>query len=109
MEANMQSKSIKTLSAILVVLVLSTLSCDFSFDLGGKKDDTATPEIQQVTSAPVEQAVQPTREQVFTDEPVAESQPYYMVGSGISTPMLRPWILATYGFIMVAPEILTWV
>jgi len=99
----MQSKSIKTLSAILIVLVLSTLSCEFSFDLGGKKDDTATPEIQQVTSAPVEQAVQPTHEPaepavvpptsippteapaaaeptqppVPTDEPVAESQPYY--------------------------------
>jgi hypothetical protein len=99
----MQSKSIKTLSAILIVLVLSTLSCEFSFDLGGKKDDTATPEIQQVTSAPVEQAVQPTQEPaepavvpptsippteapaaaeptqppVPTDEPVAESQPYY--------------------------------
>jgi len=99
----MQSKSIKTLSAILIVLALSTLSCEFSFDLGGKKDDTATPEIQQVTSAPVEQAVQPTQEPaepavvpptsippteapaaaeptqppVPTDEPVAESQPYY--------------------------------
>ncbi len=38
----MQSKSFKTLSAILVVLVLSTLSCEFSFDLGGVKDPTAT-------------------------------------------------------------------
>ena len=99
----MQSKSIKTLSAILVVLVLSTLSCDFSFDLGGKKDDTATPEIQQVTSAPLEPVTEPTQEPaepavvpptsippteapaaaeptqppVPTDEPVAESQPYY--------------------------------
>jgi hypothetical protein len=103
MEAYMQSKSIKTLSAILVVLVLSTLSCDFSFDLGGKKDDTATPEIQQVTSAPLEPVTEPTQEPaepavvpptsippteapaaaeptqppVPTDEPVAESQPYY--------------------------------
>jgi hypothetical protein len=95
MEAHMQSKSIKTLSAILVVLVLSTLSCEFSFDLGGKKDATATPEIQQVTSAPVDPVVQPTQEPAVvlptdapaaveptqpplpTDEPVAESQPYY--------------------------------
>jgi len=30
----MRPKSIKTLSAILIVLVLSTLSCEFSFDLG---------------------------------------------------------------------------
>ena len=56
----MRPKTIKTLSAILVVLVLSTLSCEFSIDLGGKKDDTVTPEVLQVTSAPVEQAVQPT-------------------------------------------------
>lgn len=91
----MRSKSFKTLSAILIVLVLSTLSCEFSFDLGGKKDATATPEIQEITSAPVEQAVEATpepTEQAFvaptsvpptdapvepTDEPVAESQPYY--------------------------------
>lgn len=99
----MQSKSFKTLSAILVVLVLSTLSCEFSFDLGGKKDATATPEILEITSAPVEQAVQatpepteqalvaptsvpatdvpavaePTQPPAPTDEPVAESQPYY--------------------------------
>jgi len=99
----MQSKSIKTLSAILMVLVLSTLSCDFSFDLGGAKDPTATPEILQVTSAPLEPVTEPTQEPaepavvpptsippteapaaaeptqppVPTDEPVAESQPYY--------------------------------
>jgi|GEM_PF-463319 hypothetical protein len=109
----MQSKSIKTLSVILIVLVLSTLSCEFSFDLGGKKDVTATPEIQQVTSAPIDPVVQPTQEPTEaaavpptsvpptsvpptsvpptnvpptavptqppmpTDEPVAESEPYY--------------------------------
>jgi len=99
----MQSKSIKTLSAILIVLVLSTLSCEFSFDLGGAKDPTATPEILQVTSAPLEPVTEPTQEPaepavvpptsippteapaateptqppVPTDEPVAESQPYY--------------------------------
>ncbi len=99
----MQSKSFKTLSAILVVLVLSTLSCEFSFDLGGVKDPTATPEILQVTSAPLEPVTEPTQEPaepavvpptsippteapaaaeptqppVPTDEPVAESQPYY--------------------------------
>lgn len=105
----MRPKSIKTLSAILIVLVLSTLSCEFSFDLGGAKDPTATPEILQVTSAPMEQvteptqeptqpptsvpptsvpptavppteapaAVEPTQPPVPTDEPVAESQPYY--------------------------------
>lgn len=99
----MQSKSFKTLSAILIVLVLSTLSCEFSFDLGGAKDPTATPEILQVTSAPLEPVTEPTQEPaepavvpptsippteapaateptqppVPTDEPVAESQPYY--------------------------------
>jgi len=104
----MRPKSIKTLSAILIVLVLSTLSCEFSFDLGGKQDATATPEIQQVTSAPIDPVVQiteeptetvvvpptsvpatsfpptdtpaaaePTQPPVPTDEPVAESQPYY--------------------------------
>ena len=98
----MHPKSIKTLSAILIVLVLSTLSCEFSFDLGGKKDETTTPEVLQVTSAPVEQPVQPTQEPTVavveptaipptsvpptaaptelpapTDEPVAESEPYY--------------------------------
>lgn len=104
----MRPKSIKTLSAILIVLVLSTLSCEFSFDLGGKKDSTATPEIQQVTSAPIDPVVQPTEEPtepavvpptsvpptdvpptnvpptvapteapIPTDEPVAESEPYY--------------------------------
>ena len=99
----MQSKSFKTLSAILIVLVLSTLSCEFSFDLGGNKDATATPEIQEITSAPVEPTVQPTQEPteppaathtpipptdvppttaptqppIPTEEPVAESQPYY--------------------------------
>jgi len=83
--------------------VLSTLSCDFSFDLGGAKDPTATPEILQVTSAPLEPVTEPTQEPaepavvpptsippteapaaaeptqppVPTDEPVAESQPYY--------------------------------
>jgi hypothetical protein len=103
MEDHMRSKSFKTLSAILIVLVLSTLSCEFSFDLGGKKDATATPEIQEITSAPVEPIVQPTQEPTEpavvaptsvpatdvpvvaeptqppapTDEPVAESQPYY--------------------------------
>jgi len=40
--------------------VLSTLSCEFSFNLGGKKDSTATPEVLKVTSAPIEQVVQPT-------------------------------------------------
>ncbi len=98
----MKSKSFKTLSAILVVLVLSTLSCEFSFDLGGKKDATATLEIQEITSAPVEPVVEPTQVPTEpaviaptavpptevpvaeptqppapTDEPVAESQPYY--------------------------------
>lgn len=99
----MQSKSFKTLSAILIVLVLLTLSCEFSFDLGGAKDPTATPEILQVTSAPLEPVTEPTQEPaepavvpptsippteapaateptqppVPTDEPVAESQPYY--------------------------------
>lgn len=69
----MHPKLIKTLSAILIVLVLSTLSCEFSFDLGGKKDGTATLEIQQVTSAPVEQPVQPTQEptEVVVIEPTA--------------------------------------
>ncbi len=69
----MRPKSIKTLSAILIVLVLSTLSCEFSFDLGGKKDSTATPEIQQVTSAPLEPVVQPTQEptEVVIVEPTA--------------------------------------
>lgn len=56
----MRPKTIKTLSAILVVLVLSTLSCEFSFNLGGNKEITASPEVMQVTSAPVEQIVQPT-------------------------------------------------
>lgn len=96
----MRSKSIKTVSAILLVLVLLTLSCEFSFDLGGKKDGTTTPEIQQVTSAPVEQVVLPTATELAaptsvpptsvpptaapteappaTSEPVAESQPYYV-------------------------------
>ena len=104
----MHPKSIKTLSAILIVLVLSTLSCEFSFNLGGEKENTAVPEIQQVTSAPVGQPAQPTQEStevviveptavpptnipptnipptvapteppVPTDEPVAESQPFY--------------------------------
>ena len=115
----MRPKSVKTLSAILIVLMLSTLSCEFSFDIGGTKDETTTPEIQQVTSAPVVQPVQPTQEQPTvaavveptaipptdvpptqvpptevpptsvpptavptqppapTDEPVAESEPYY--------------------------------
>ncbi len=98
----MKSKSFKTLSAILVVLVLSTLSCEFSFDLGRKKDATATLEIQEITSAPVEPVVEPTQVPTEpaviaptavpptevpvaeptqppapTDEPVAESQPYY--------------------------------
>jgi len=96
----MRSKSIKTVSAILLVLVLLTLSCEFSFDLGGKKADTTTPEIQRVTSAPVEQVVLPTATELAvptavpptnvpptavptnpptaTSEPVAESQPYYV-------------------------------
>ena len=56
----MRPKTIKTLSAILIVLVLSTLSCQFSFDLGGKKESTASPEVMQVTSAPAEQVAQPT-------------------------------------------------
>jgi len=100
----MRSKTIKTLSAILVVLVLLTLSCEFSFDPGGKKDSTATTEIQQVTSAPVEQVVQPgataavmptevpptsvpptavpptavpTRHPTATAEPVVKSEPFY--------------------------------
>ena len=69
----MRPKSIKTLSAILIVLVLSTLSCEFSFDLGGKKDNTATPEVMQVTSAPLEPVVQPTQEptEVAIIEPTA--------------------------------------
>lgn len=36
----MSSKSIKTFSAILVVLVLATISCEFSFDLGKKDSHT---------------------------------------------------------------------
>lgn len=56
----MRTKTIKTLSAILIVLVLVTISCEFSFDLGGKKNKTATPVTQQVTSAPLEPAVKPT-------------------------------------------------
>ena len=96
----MSSKSIKTFSAILVVLVLATISCEFSFDLG-KKTATPSVEVQQVTSAPVEPVVQPTTRPteaiaafptdspvvapteapievpLTTDEPVAESQPYY--------------------------------
>jgi len=94
----MSPKSIKTLSAILVVLVLLTLSCEFSFDVGGKKDGTTTPEIQQVTSAPAESVVEPTQSlteappvaptaipptavptqpPMPTDEPIAQSEPYY--------------------------------
>ena len=94
----MSPKSIKTLSAILVVLVLLTLSCEFSFDVGGKKDGTTTPEIQQVTSAPAESVVEPTQSPTEappvaptaipptavptqppmpTDEPIAQSEPYY--------------------------------
>lgn len=99
----MRPKSIKTLSAILIVLVLLTLSCEFSFNLGGNKNGTATLEVQQVTSAPVEQPVKPTEKPAETaviiptavppteipptavptqpptptDEPVAESEPYY--------------------------------
>ena len=71
----MRSKSIKTLSAILVVLVLLTLSCEFSFDLGGNKDSTATLEIQQVTSAPVEQVVEPTEKPTETAIPPTEVPP----------------------------------
>lgn len=56
----MHSRTIKTLSLILVVLMLVTLSCEFSFDLGGKQG-TAAPEVQQVTSAPAEPLVQPTK------------------------------------------------
>lgn len=67
----MRAKSIKTLSAILMVLVLSTLSCEFSFNLGGKKDSTATPEVLQVTSAPVEQVVEPTQKPTETAVVVA--------------------------------------
>ena len=52
----MRNKTIKTLSTILIVLVLVTLSCEFSFDLGGK-NKTATPVTQQVTSEPI---VEPT-------------------------------------------------
>lgn len=55
----MSSKSIKTFSAILVVLVLATISCEFSFG-HGKKTATPSVEVQQVTSAPVEPVVQPT-------------------------------------------------
>ncbi|HPR35051.1 MAG TPA: PT domain-containing protein [Anaerolineaceae bacterium] len=94
----MSPKSIKTLSAILIVLVLLTLSCEFSFDVGGKKDGTTTPEIQQVTSAPAESVVEPTQSPTEappvaptaipptavptqppmpTDEPIAQSEPYY--------------------------------
>lgn len=94
----MSPKSIKTLSAILIVLVLLTLSCEFSFDVGGKKDGTTTPEIQQVTSAPAESVVEPTQSlteappvaptaipptavptqpPMPTDEPIAQSEPYY--------------------------------
>lgn len=101
----MRPKTIKTLSAILIALVLSTLSCEFSFDLGDTNDGTATPEVMQVTSAPAEQAVQPgattdvvptaipptnvpptnipptvapTQPPVPTNETVAESEPYYI-------------------------------
>ncbi len=62
----MRPKSLKTLSAILIVLVLSTLSCEFSFGGGGNQDDTATPDIQQVTSAPIDPVVQTTEEPTET-------------------------------------------
>lgn len=71
----MRSKSLKTLSAILIVLVLLTLSCEFSFDLGGNKDSTATLEIQQVTSAPVEQIVTPTEKPTETAIPPTNIPP----------------------------------
>lgn len=57
----MRTKTIRTLSVILIVLALVTLSCEFSFDLGGKKTPTTAPITQQVTSAPLEPAEKPTQ------------------------------------------------
>jgi len=93
----MRSKSITTLSAILVVLVLTTLSCGLSLKPGSKSDSTATPKVNQVTSAPVDvdpaptqkpadpvvpptaapPTPLPTRKSQPTEAPVSRSQPYY--------------------------------
>ena len=93
----MRSKSTTTLSAILVVLVLTTLSCGLSLKPGSKSDSTATPKVNQVTSAPVDvdpaptqkpadpvvtptaapPTPLPTRKSQPTEAPVSRSQPYY--------------------------------
>lgn len=93
----MRSKSTTTLSAILVVLVLTTLSCGLSLKPGSKSDSTATPKVNQVTSAPVDgdpaptqkpadlgvpataapPTPLPTRNPQPTEAPVSRSQPYY--------------------------------
>ena len=90
----MHPKTIKTLSAILIVLVLSTLSCQFSFDLGGKKESTASPEVMQVTSAPAEQVAQPTATTVVVPTAVP---PTAVPPTAVHLPtflplLLQPWL-----------------
>ena len=101
----MHPTTIKTLSAILIVLVLSTLSCQFSFDLGGQKESTASPEVMQVTSAPAEQVAQPTATTVVvpTAVPPTAVPPTKAPTTVPSTAAPKP--AASTGSIAAAPRV----